>query len=204
MARVVKGGMIVSDAMRSGLVNSGTLNEIKRLNTEFSASLGDSASAWFKDAATTAFERFGGHKVMDRLEALTRKNEAFWDADVIRPLLSVGELQQAKRKMREYVMCHEVLSERYEDQTCHGYGGDFVHHEGHGMGNHMWRLIHDGEEYTHEGGFHGWTSWLDEPEDDEELRGFERYDCLLTHRAIDDLLMEGTENDITDPLNTGW
>lgn len=203
MITVVNGGRFTNDAINHGLVNQRTVNEVKQATQSFASSLGSGVSNWFKQSVNDSFERFGGAKVRARLESLMAKADNFWKADTIMPMNSIQMLQHAKPMMREIIMSHDVLSRRADDQMCHAYDGNYRRHEGHREDNHMWRLIHQGEENTTMG-HTGWHTYCDEPEDSEHMTPTQLTYAKLTHTYIDELLEHEVAYDITDPLNTGW
>lgn len=204
MARIVDAGLLSLDAVSNGLINRQTLHEIKALNQNFASSLGSGVSNWFKDKAQNAFELFGGDRVMARLEGLMRKNEMFWEGNTIRPLTTLGELQQAPEVMYEWLAIHPELNEMINDQRCHGWGGDYARYDGIGDDNHLYRVLYHGvsKEFPDAGENEfkeGWVMYFDEPDDNEHLSLSEHLSVLRSHDTISDLLHQ--DRDFTDPLN---
>lgn len=207
MARVVDSGLVTMDAMQNGLVNHQTIAYIKQSNAQFASSLGDSVSSWFRNHVNTAFERFSGDKVRARLEALMRKNDVFWEADVIRPLTTLADLQHSPKKMHEWLAVHPELNKRINDQTCHGWGGDYARFDGIGADNHLYRVLYHGctadlSEDDSVAYDEGWVMFFDEEEDNEYLTLTNRLDIYRSHETIDELFSQ--DRDITDPLNNRW
>lgn len=202
MANVVQGGQYLNDALQHGLLNVQTNRAIQQMNNSFRNTLDSSVTGWFKETVETSHERWGGSKVRGHMEALVRKSKAYWQSDTYTYITSLDQLQTARRKNREVIMCHEGLSRRYEDQMCHGYNGDFKQHRGHGRENHFWRMVHQGCEETNPNGFTGWSTFADEWEENEELSKWENAYALITHSSIDNFLKGNI--DCTDELSTGW
>lgn len=201
MARIVSGGSIAYDAMNHGMLNEMTLQQINQQNRDFSNNLSHDASDWFRQSAHNAFERYSGEVVRDRIQALMRKNDAFWKANTHRPLSTVGDFQHAPDVMKRYLAAHPGLGKKIVNQQAHGWGDPNLIEQGVGEDNHYYRILYHGCSQEVDGQ-EAWVLYFDEPEDGEHLTFRERLDNIRSHEAIDDLLGQG--KDITDPLNKNW
>lgn len=95
--------------------------QVGRLNTSIS-----NAGRGFMDYVGGLVERVTRSEISQRAQALASKVGTMFDSDTVRPLWALNEFQQAKSKMRRWVMANPEIRTLYHQQRVEGYGEAYV------------------------------------------------------------------------------
>lgn len=72
------------------------------------------------------YEKFNGENVIRLAKAARRKISGIFQQDVVKPLWSVDEIQQATLVMQRWVMAQPDLRKLYHEQRCDGYSNTYL------------------------------------------------------------------------------
>lgn len=157
----------------------------------------------FMNAAQSAYDAFHGSTAMRLARAALRGVENYWQANVILPLTTIGQLQHATPVMQRWVMAEPLVRERYFQQRVDGYQESYINVHGNAIGedHYDYRRVMNGvvvfNEAPAEIEDHSWhaTTWYEDllPED-RELSIEEQDDILTTWQAVRDQILRGKED----------
>lgn len=205
MALVIDGDAGSFRAAAYGRPNEMTVNFLQQQFDNPSRAL-NLASSTFYERSRTAFDANYGDEAMARLEAVRRALRATWDEDVIRPLLTLGELQQAKPAMQRWIMANPFVRKMYKQGRVAGYNELYLDHKKQGIGpeHYDYRLAMSG--YAQ---FDDENDWVATTYCDDLLPGdvrptfAEQCDIERTWAAAEFEMMFGSK-DPTSPENSDW
>lgn len=73
------------------------------------------------DNASRAYTSFMDSYAVSKMNAAVNHARHYGDRDIIRPLYSIDELQQAKNRMQRGIMCNPILRQLSRDNRIEGY-----------------------------------------------------------------------------------
>jgi len=165
------------------------------------------------DRINSLHDRYHSDEAIRRAKAVLRTNDRYYSRDIIKPLWSLDDLQQAKPKMQKIVMSNLRVRRRYLDQTLNGYAGSYHNSAGSRIGfeDPMYRqvvngIVFDGKDEEGNDRFYADVCYGDIPLDDNEAMAFEplthqdQVDALDTWKIAEWFLDNG-EDDFTDSDN---
>jgi hypothetical protein len=83
------------------------------------------APSYVRDWVTEGYERFRESDLGRSVQAIRYKLRNFWQADAIRPMWDVGDIQQAPPTMQRWAMAHPATRELYHEGRIEGYGEQY-------------------------------------------------------------------------------
>lgn len=165
-----------------------------------------SASQSFFERASHLFEENYGETAMARIEAVRRSMRHTWDEDVIRPLVTVEDFQQAKPQMQRWVMANPFVRKLYKEGRVFGYGDQYIDHKSQGIGkdHYDYRLATNGlAVFNDENGWEATTYGDELLPGDTQPTFLEQVDIFQTWCEAEYHLLAGTR-DITSPEDNEW
>lgn len=138
-----------------------------------------------------------------KVEALRHKLNGMWEDDCIRPLHSVGAIQQAPDVMVRWIMANERLRGYYHDGRVEGYGERYIDREPGRIGNQQYdyRRVMDGGVVIDKNNRATYANYYEEHIDnDVVLNVIERNIMRVAYDIIDDSIEEGNQDD----PSSGW
>jgi hypothetical protein len=125
MAQFYEGGEEMFQALTYGEPHPGTLQFIQQQLAAPTQAL-SAATQEFIQSAQGLYDRFMGSEAMRTMRAAGRQLGAAWQSDVIRPLHTAGEFQQAPLVMQRYLMAEPHFRDLYNRQACDGYSETYI------------------------------------------------------------------------------
>lgn len=163
----------------------GTISYLENQFSRFSNTLTDAGRS-FISGAQNLFEQFHGSEAMRLARAATRKAGSLFQADEIRSIWDLGQLQHAPLSMQRFIMAEPTVRAMFHDQRCDGYSDTYVD---------MQPGVIGAEHYDYR---RVMTGIVQEVTDDEEVE-------WVCRQFIDDLVEGDRELSLeekTDVLNT--
>jgi hypothetical protein len=150
----------------------------------------------FVQKAQEAFEAAVSSDAARLARAVTRQVNYMWQADTIRPLYGIDELQQAPPTMRKWIMAEPTIRKMYHEQQCDGYSEQYIDTEPGMIGedHYHYRRVTDGVVFEDGDEMYS-ISYLDEevPKEDDLLIE-EQVEILQTWDSIRKAIEEGKED----------
>lgn len=193
------------DALVYGEPHRGTMDYIQQ-KFDTLAQTGGQWAQEFLSSARKAFDGFMGSEAMRRARAVKNKLlDGFFVQDSIKPLFSVGAIQNAGSVMQRYIMSCPEVREMYHEQRIDGFSVTYVDPNPglSGDDDYTYRRVMDGVVQEAEDGSMHIRFYVEEVEEgDRRLRVDEKSDVLHTWDAVKALLAAGKE----DPTSQtgGW
>lgn len=166
----------------------------------------------FFDDARETFERYNGDRALRRIRNRVRQTADIFKGDVIRPLLTLDEIQRAKPKMQRYLMANICARIAEEGQLIDAYSDSYrnPHRGRRGWADPDYRRVIDGIIFD-EDRFgvtvsddpdEAWVAYqnLDDPTDERELDIVEKSDVLTTWSVLE-IFLAAKKKDPTSVLN---
>jgi hypothetical protein len=113
------------DALAYGVQHPGALAYAQE-KIQIASQMVTESGRMFVDRAREMYERHMGHEAIRRAKAIVRAATHVFDQDVIRPLTTLGEIQNAKLQMQRWIMAEPGTRELYHQGRCDGYSGSYV------------------------------------------------------------------------------
>lgn len=158
--------------------------------------IGQSGYAFF-DGMRDRMQSIDFNKLTEYTQAAMRRVSSFWDADVIRPLNTLADVQFPPDVMIRYQMANPIVRNKYHHKLCAGYDDKYVDYQPGVVGHehHDYQMVMHGMETYDE---HGDLCWVmyDETFDEEEnsvdyLSMTERCDIIqswnITNRFMNEM-----------------
>jgi hypothetical protein len=191
---VVSGGYDTFQAAMYGTMPRGVMDVLASQYDRVSSSMSERGRR-FQEKAKAVFDRVSSSDAVRIAQAATRKLRNVWNANEIRPLLEIGQIQHAPPVMQRWIMADPYIRKLYHENKCDGYSDTYVDlHPGQiGKDHYDWRRLNDGLvvfETDEDGNEIGWsaTSYIEDlAEGDEDLTLSQKDDILDTQsvaRAI--------------------
>lgn len=186
------------DALAYGVQHPGALAYAQE-KIQIASQMVTEAGRHFVDRAREMYDRHMGHEAMRRAKAIVRAAVHVFDQDVVRPLTTLGELQNAKSQMQRWIMAEPTIRKDFHAGRCDGYSDSYVdvfpglirerHYDYRRV---MQGMVQDDED----GGWHYTTYFDDVLEGDRELDHNEQ-STILNVWAIARAMHERGQDDVT-------
>ncbi len=170
---LIDGGVDLFDALVYGKPHPGTQNFIQTQMEQLSANMTDYGQQFYQ-SVQALYDRVGGSTAMRYAHAAKRAMGAVWQSNEIRPLTTMGEMQQAPPVMQRYIMANPTLRKWWQQQRIEGYADSYVDTDPGTLGEDHYdyrRVMNGVVVIDEETGDWSATTYFDEllPEDEELL-----------------------------------
>lgn len=199
--RIMQGGPGEMELFAFGQKSQATLNFLEDQAYQLSNTLTTAGRA-FMERGKEIFERYNGAEALRMAKAALRSVTHAFQEDIIRPLKTIGSMQQAPLSMQRWIMACPEIREYYHHQRCEGYSDTYVDIEpgSRGIDHSDYRKVVSGliQECTE--GDVDWktTIYFEGDDDDVRLTLSEKVDILSTWDLIRSMMAPGKE-DPTSP-----
>lgn len=185
--QVIVGGQAEFNGLVYGDKHPGTTRFLQnQLNMGFSDTLTDFGKQMFS-SIHSLYEKFNGENALRLAKAARRKVTGLFQQDVIKPLWTLEEIQQATLSMQRWVMAHPELRKLYHQQRCDGYSNTYLDMQPDAIGekHYDYRRVMDGLVQEDEDGTMQITYYYDDvPDDDVQLTLSDKVDIINTWDMI--------------------
>lgn len=82
--------------------------------------------SYIAESVMSSYNSFRSLNMGHHVQALRSKIHNYWEADVIRPVTNVHDMQQLRPNMARWVMAHPGMRELYHEERIEGYGKHYV------------------------------------------------------------------------------
>lgn len=191
------------DAFAFGVPSQSNLNFLEDRIMNFSRSAQQAGEEFIK-RGLDVFNRYGGSEAIRLAKAAVRTVQHAFDRDVVRPLETIGAIQQAGPNMQRWIMACPAVRTMYHQQRCDGYSNSYVDFAPDSVGrdHHDWRTVNHGLVVeTPDDAEHEWScvNYFDEAEGDVELTLREKIDIMGVWEMLTSQMKPGKE-DPTSPF----
>lgn len=197
--QVIVGGQAEFNGLVYGDKHPGTARFLQnQLNIGFSDTLSDVGRQMFS-SVQSLYDKFNSDNVLRLAKAARRKVTGLFQQDVIKPLWTIEDIQQATLVMQRWVMAHPELRKMYHEQRCDGYSNTYIDMQPGAVGelHYDYRRVMDGFVQEDDEGTFKITYYYDDvSEDDPELSLEDKIDVINTWDMISRYLKH-TEDDPT-------
>ncbi len=185
--QVIVGGQAEFNGLVYGDKHPGTMQFLQnQIGQGFSNTMTDIGQRMF-NSVQNLYEKFNGENVLRLAKAARRKVTGIFQQDVVKPLWSIEEIQQATLVMQRWVMAHPGLRKLYHEQRCDGYSDTYVDMQPDSIGekHYDYRRVMDGFGTEDSDGNLQFIHYYDDvPDDDPELSIHDRVDIVNTWDMI--------------------
>ena len=190
------------DAVAFGIPTQTNLNFLEDRIMNFSRSA-QAAGDEFIKRGLEVFNRYGGSEAIRLAKAAVRTVQHAFDRDIVRPLETIGAIQQAGPNMQRWIMACPGVRTMYHQQRCDGYSNSYVDFAPNSIGrdHHDWRMVNHGVvQETPDDPDYEWrsTQYFDEAENDVQLSLREKLDIFDVWAILTEQMKPGKE-DPTSP-----
>lgn len=156
-------------------------------------------AAGIVEAVTTRFAEQMSTGAQRKIEAFRNKVAATWQADMVKVLGDVGQIQQAPDSMVRWVMAQPDIRQHFIEGRCEGYGDRYVDNNPGGVGlNHYdYRVATSGVVMQEDDAFVVRNHYEHLYEEERELTLLEKNAIQVTWETM----CASMETDITDPTS---
>lgn len=98
----------------------------------------------FAQGVLDSYNSFYSDEALHRARVGVTRVQSYFQADVIRALTSVYDIQQASPVMQRYILAEPTLGKLYDQGRCEGYGVPNPFPNQYGENNYNWRRVMDG------------------------------------------------------------
>lgn len=123
--RVVSGGTAAWNAIAYGQQNPLNLGYFKSQLENIGQNLNEQAKVFYQDVQSL-YDKFNSSEAMRLMRSAMKSAASLFNDNIIRPLTSVDELQNASMQMQRWVMANPVIRQMYHNQECDGYSDTYV------------------------------------------------------------------------------
>jgi len=190
------------DAVAFGIPTQANLSFLEDRLVNFSRSAAAAGEEFIK-RGLEVFNRYGGSEAIRLAKAAVRTVQHAFDRDVVRPLDTIGAIQQAGPYMQRWIMACPGVRTMYHQQRCDGYSNSYVDYQPGSIGkdHHDWRLVNHGvvHEQPQDSEFE-WVAvnYFDEAENDAHLSLREKVEIMDVWNFLNQVMKPGQE-DPTSP-----
>jgi hypothetical protein len=146
-------------------------------------------------------EYFNGSEAMRLAQAAINRAGSVFQADTIRDLYQIGELQNAPLVMQRFIMANPVVRDLYHQQRCDGYSDTYLDMEpgAVGLAHYDYRRVITGMVMEDEE--HGWkiVHCLDELKEGDRPLQIEEKDIVLSVWDVVEARIREGKDDPTSP-----
>lgn len=125
MVQVVSGGSREFNMLLGGEPHPNTVQYLRNQMSQLGSNAAFAASTWFNNVRES-YDRFASDTALRIARTAISSVKSYFQGNVIRPLRSVSELQQAPVVMQRYLMANPVVREMYHDNRCDGYSQTYI------------------------------------------------------------------------------
>lgn len=180
MARYVEGGGLAFNELAYAPRSQETLQFLAESAQVFAQNLTDTGRA-FMQTATAKWDQYFGEDAMRAARAAVRSVQTMWDADVIRKLTTIAQMQHAPQVMQRYLMADPFIRNLYLQQKLDGYSDTYKNTHGNvvGVEHYDYRRLMNGVVQEREDGSWFSDTFFDELEPgDRELKFDEQFEII--------------------------
>lgn len=123
--RVVSGGTAAWNAIAYGQQNPLNLGYFKQQLENIGTNLNEQAKVFYQDVQDL-YNKFNSSEAMRLMRSAMKSAASLFNDNIIRPLTTVDELQNASLQMQRWIMANPVIRQMYHDQQCDGYSDTYV------------------------------------------------------------------------------
>jgi hypothetical protein len=123
--RVVSGGTAAWNAIAYGQQNPLNLGYFKNQLENIGQNLNEQAKIFYQDVQSL-YDKFNSSEAMRLMRSAMKSAASLFNDNIIRPLTSTDELQNASIQMQRWVMANPVIRQMYHNQECDGYSDTYV------------------------------------------------------------------------------
>lgn len=202
MANVSIGSYDVFNSMVNGVQSRENLSFLEQRLGEFRDRLTD-AGRRVADRARELFDSYDFEGIQRQVRAFKRKMEHRWDRNDIRPLRTIGDLQQAGLQMQRWLMANPTVRRMWQKERCDGWSRSYVDMEPGALGeSHTdYKKVMNGLAQQDEEDNTYFVTYFDAIEDGrEELDLDQQLDIRESWSWIEHYLKQGGD-DPTSPTN---
>lgn len=197
--QVIVGGQAEFNSLVYGDMHPGTMRFLQnQVSQGFSNTLTDVGRNMLSSVGSL-FEKFNGENALRLAKAARRKVTGLFQQDIVKPLWSLEEIQQAALTMQRWVMAHPGIRKLYHDQRCDGFSDTYLDMQPDVFGekHYDYRRVMDGLATEDQDGTLNITYYYDDvPDDDPELSLHDVVDIRNTWDMIERYLKH-TDDDPT-------
>ncbi|MCO6704916.1 hypothetical protein [Streptomyces sp. CHB9.2] len=186
MAGYIEGGSLAFNELAYAPRAESTMQYLAESAQMFTQNLTDSGRA-FVQMATQKWDQYFGQDAMRAARAAVRSVQTMWDADVIRLLESIAQMQHAPPVMQRYLMADPFIRARYLAQKLDGYSDTYknIHGDAIGHDHYDYRRLMNGVVQETEEDWVAWTFFEELLEGDRELQHDEQ---VILENSIGNLI----------------
>ncbi|MND14826.1 hypothetical protein D3C81_193550 [compost metagenome] len=180
MARYIEGGALAFNELAYAPRAPETLQFLQDQAAVFSQNLTATGRA-FMQTATAKWDQYFGENAMRAARAAVRSVQTMWDADVIRTLTSIAQMQHAPQVMQRYIMADPFIRDMFLQQKLDGYSDTYVNKHGNAVGHAHYdyrRLMNGVVQEREDGAWEAWTFWEELEPGDVELKFDEQFELI--------------------------
>lgn len=123
--RVVSGGTAAWNAIAYGQQNPLNLGYFKQQLENIGTNLNEQAKVFYQDVQDL-YNKFNSSEAMRLMRSAMKSAASLFNDNIIRPLTTVDELQNASLQMQRWIMANPIIRQMYHDQQCDGYSDTYV------------------------------------------------------------------------------
>ena len=181
--QVIQGGQLEFNSLAYGDHHPNTLRFLQeQVSQGFQNTLGTLGQT-LNENLVRMYDMYNGIDAQRLMKTARRKLTGLFEHDVIRPLFSTQELQQATMCMQRWIMAEPTLRALYHAQRCDGYSATYIdmHPDSVGNKHYDYRRVMDGFVQVDDEGSMTTTYFYDDvPDEDPELTVHDKVDILNT------------------------
>ena len=157
------------------------------------------AGRTFMEQSKAIYDRLNSSEVMRIAQNALRQAGKLFLPNVIRPLYTLEDFQQAQPVMQRYIMSCPSVREAWQQQLCQGYGDTYLDLSPGGIRetDYTWRRVMDGIIVEDDEGWYV-KSYLDELIEGDPVLTIDQKTDILSSWELADLFMQAAKGDLTD------
>lgn len=199
MARFFVGSADEFESQTFAPPHSGTVEYLRGQTEQAASGWGDNITPFaqmFAERAQQTFDKFYSSDALAKARAALRKTANLFKRDVIVPMETMEDFQNATPRNQRNIMAFPRLRKLYQEQMCDGFEGSYVDlHPGTiGESHPDYRRIYSGEVKEDEDGDMVVTHYPDDTPSPEELPPDEVHIERFNHSVLD-VLMDVSNKD---------
>lgn len=191
-------GVDLLDICAGGHLDAAAQSWLGERSDALRATISNTAATFFNQAATL-YTMISSSDAIQALRNMTVKADNAWQNNAIVFLQTTEQVQCAAPVMQRWIMAQPDARQMYLNGEISGYGETYENLHGNGVGekHYDWRQVMSGIGVVNGDSF-GYTTYVEDTRDDNELTVFEKVDILRTWQTVQTALSAG-EQDPTSP-----
>lgn len=180
MARYIEGGALAFNELAYAPRDQSTIEYLKDQAMNLSQNLTD-AGRQFMTNTREQWSHFFGDNALRAARAAVRTVQTMWDADVIKQLTTIAQMQHAPVVMQRYIMADPTIRKMFLAQQIDGYSDSYQNIHGNDIGHAHYdhrRLMNGIVVDNDEGDWVAWTFFDELLEGDHELQFDQQMDLI--------------------------